>query len=86
MNARAVPPTSEIFSRHALVERHPTLLTEPRVQWALRHRAKNGLADSVFESRAGELVIHEPGFLRWYLGLEGRAKPRASRRKRRAAV
>jgi hypothetical protein len=38
MNSRAVPPTSELFARHALVRRHPNLLNESRVQWALRNR------------------------------------------------
>jgi hypothetical protein len=85
VNAREIPPTAELFPRHALVQRHPNLLTEPRLQWALRRRATNGLSDAVFESRAGELIIHEPTFLRWFLGLAGRAKPRAARRKRRAA-
>jgi hypothetical protein len=83
MNQPAIPPSNELFPRHALVKRHPNLLTEPRVQWALRNRARNGLSDVVYESRSGELLVHEPGFLRWYLGLAGRAKPRATRRKRR---
>jgi len=82
MKIRTVPPTSELFSRHDLVARHPTLLTEARIQWALRNRAHNGLEGAVFESRGSELVIHEPAFLAWYLGLSGRAKPRAARRKR----
>jgi hypothetical protein len=85
MTARELPPTSELFPRHALVERHPNLLTEPRVQWALRNRDRNGLSEAVYESRSGELLVHEPGFLRWYLGLSGRGKPRASRRKRQVA-
>jgi hypothetical protein len=80
MNPRELPPTSELFPRHALVERHPNLLTEPRVQWALRNREKNGLSDAVYESRSGALLINEPAFLRWYLQLSGRQKPRASRR------
>lgn len=50
--------------RDALVERHPNLLTEARVQWALRNRAQNGLASAVYESRSGKLVVHEPTFLR----------------------
>ena len=75
-----VPPTSELFPRRALVERNPDLLTGPRVQWALRNRKRNGLARAVFETRAGELLVHEPTFLRWFLNLDGRAKPRASRR------
>lgn len=74
-----LPPTSELFSKEALVERHPNLLTHPRVQWALRNRAKNGLASVVYESRSGRLLVHEPQFIRWYLGLTGRSKPRASR-------
>lgn len=86
MITRDIPPTSELFPRHALVERHPNLLTEPRVQWALRHRATNGLEDAVFLSRSGELLVHEPGFLRWYLGLKGLAKPRAGRRKHRVST
>ena len=85
MNARAIPPTAELFTRHQLVSRHPNLLTEPRVQWALRNRRKNGLADAVFETMAGELMVHEPAFIRWFLGLEGRSKPRAARRRRARA-
>jgi hypothetical protein len=74
-----IPPTSELFSKEALVERHPNLLTYPRVQWALRNRARNGLSSVVYESKSGQLLVHEPEFLRWYLGLTGRSKPRASR-------
>ena len=84
MTARELPPTNELFPRRTLVERHPNLLTEPRVQWAVRNRTKNGLADAVYESKSGELLVHEPSFLLWYLGLSGRAKPRASRCRRRA--
>jgi hypothetical protein len=73
------PPTFELFSKEALVERHLNLLTCSRIQWALRNRAKNGLSASVYESRSGQLLIHEPAFLRWYLGLTGRSKPRAAR-------
>jgi len=80
-----VPPTTELFNKHQLVERHPNLLTPARIEWALRQRDGNGLKGSVYESRSGELVVHEPGFLAWYLGLEGRAKPRATRRRRSAA-
>jgi hypothetical protein len=80
-----IPPTSELFSKEALVERHPNLLTYPRVQWALRNRARNGLSSVVYESKSGQLLVHEPEFLRWYLGLTGRSKPRASRVLRRSA-
>ena len=73
-----LPPTSELFSKAALVERHPNLLTAPRIRWALRNRATNGLASVVYESKSGQLLIHEPEFLRWYLGLTGRSKPRAT--------
>ena len=79
-----IPPTSELFSKEALVERHPNLLTCPRVQWALRNRTRNGLSSVVYESKSGQLLIHEPEFLRWYLGLTGRSKPRASRVRRRS--
>jgi hypothetical protein len=79
-----IPPTCELFSKEALVERHPNLLTYPRIQWALRNRATNGLSSVVYESRSGQLLIHEPKFLRWYLGLTGRSKPRASRIRRRS--
>lgn len=74
-----IPPTSELFSKEALVERHPNLLSHPRIQWALRNRATNGLSSVVYESKSGQLLVHEPEFLRWYLGLTGRSKPRASR-------
>jgi hypothetical protein len=82
-----LPPTNELFTRRPLVERHPTLLNDNRVAWALRHRHTNGLnaAGAVFDSPCGELLIHEPAFLRWFLGLAGRTKPRAARR-RAAAV
>jgi hypothetical protein len=39
MIPREIPPSSELFPRHALVERHPNLLTQSRVQWALRNRS-----------------------------------------------
>jgi hypothetical protein len=74
-----LPPTSELFSKDALVKRHPNLLTPPRIEWALRKRATNGLSSVVYESKSGQLLVHESEFLRWYLGLTGRAKPRASR-------
>jgi hypothetical protein len=79
-----VPPASEIFPASEFSQRHPALLNEHRVKWALRHRRKNGLASAgaVFESPCGELMIHEPAFLAWFLGLVGRAKPRALRKAR----
>lgn len=75
-----IPPTTELFSKDQLAERHPHLLSIQRVQWALRNRHTNGLQDSVYESRGGELLIHEPAFLSWFLGLTGRGKPRSSRK------
>ena len=74
-----IPPTSELFSKDAMVERHPNLLNPARIQWALRNRARNGLSGVVYESKSGQLLVHEPEFLRWYLGLTVRAKPRSSR-------
>lgn len=85
MHIDSVPPTNELFPQHQLVERHPTILFKSRVQWAVRNRHKNGLEEAVFESKGGELLVHEPAFLRWFLGLEGRAKPRSARRRRRSA-
>jgi hypothetical protein len=76
----SVPPTTELVTKAQLVARHPHLLTVNRVAWALRCRALNGLSDAVFDSPCGELLIHEPSFLAWFLGLRGRAKPRAGRR------
>lgn len=79
-----IPLTSELFSKEGLVERHPNLLTYARIQWALRNRARNGLSSVVHKSKSGRLLVHEPEFLRWYLGLRGRSKPRAPRVVRRS--
>jgi hypothetical protein len=79
----SLPPTSELFNRRTLAQRHPHLLNDSRVAWALRNRNRNGLtaAGAVFDSPCGELFVHEPAFLTWLLGLTGRSKPRAKRRK-----
>jgi len=84
--AISIPPSAELFDKHQLVERHPHLLNEHRLSWALRNRSRNGLvaAGAVYDSPCGELVLHEPSFLRWFLGLSGRSKPRASTRTVRA--
>ncbi len=84
----AFPATSELFPIRELATRHPTLLSEPRLRWAIRNRRENGLDDAgvVFLTKGGELVIHEPGFLLWWLGLSGRHTPRAPRRRRRKAA
>jgi hypothetical protein len=74
-----IPATSELFTKEAMIERHPNFLTRPRIEWALRNRARNGLENVVYESKSGQLLIDESGFLRWYLGLTGRAKPRGAR-------
>lgn len=76
----SVPPTAELFTKTQLVARHPHLLSLNRVVWALRCRAVNGLSAAVFDSPCGELLIHEPSFLAWFLGLSGRSKPRTGRR------
>ena len=76
---RDIPPTTELFNKWQLLERHPNLLSYARIEWALRRRDVNGLRNSVYESRSGELVIHEPGFLAWYLRLDGKSKPRSLR-------
>jgi len=82
-----IPPTLELFGVRELSSRHPNLLTVQRLEWALRNRETNGLkeARAVFESRSGKTIIHEPPFLRWWLGLTGRRKPRSSPRSRRRA-
>jgi len=71
-----IPPLSELFSKEALVERHPNLLTHPRIPRASRTRATDGLSSVVYESMSGQVLVHEPGFLRWYLGLTGRSTTR----------
>ena len=82
MLAETLPPTSELFTSRQLAQRHPHLLNEHRLAWALRHRRDNGLstAGAVFDSPCGELLIREPAFLSWFLGLSGRGKPRRVRR------
>ena len=82
----SLPPTTELVTKAQLVARHPHLLSVNRVTWALRCRAVNGLTAAVFDSPCGELLIHEPSFLAWFLGLSGRAKPRASRRAGRRLI
>lgn len=78
---RTLPPTTELFPQEQFINRHPSILFKSRLQWAVRNRHSNGLAEAaaVFESKGGEVLIHEPSFLRWYLCLDGRAKPRARR-------
>lgn len=85
MTAPSVPNTAELFGIRDLAARHPNLLTESRLKWALRNRRQNGLdaISAVFESRGGELLISEPAFLGWWLGLRGRSSPRSPRRVRR---
>jgi hypothetical protein len=79
----SLPPMSELYTSHQLSGRHQHLLSEHRVAWALRHRRDNGLsaAGAVFDSPCGKLLIHEPAFLAWFLGLSNRAKPRRLRTK-----
>jgi hypothetical protein len=83
-----LPPLEEIFARREFAERHPRLLNRSRVEWALRNRSTNGLeaAGGVYASPCGQLLVHEPAFLAWFLGLKGRSKPRAARRKRAGAA
>ena len=75
-----LPPMAELFTKAQLEARHAHLLNVNRVTWALRRRATNGLSTAIFVSPFGELVIHEPCFLAWFLGLGGRGMPRAGRR------
>jgi hypothetical protein len=80
MTANA-PPVAEIFPASQFPQRHPHLLNSNRVQWAVRHRKRNGLAacGAVFDSPCGQVMIHEPAFIAWFLGLAGRKKPRRAR-------
>ncbi len=82
----SIPPASEIFPANQFPQRHPHLLSDHRVAWAVRNRRKNGLdaAGAVYESPCGQMMIHEPAFLSWFLGLAGRGKPRALRKGRAA--
>jgi len=80
MTCPDMPPSTELYALRELAARHPNILTLNRVTWAVRQRHTNGLSRIVFKTRSGEVVIHEPGFIAWYLGLAGRAKPRASSR------
>jgi hypothetical protein len=77
-----LPPTTELFALRALADRHPELLSENRLRWAVRNRHFNGLAEAgaVYESPVGEFILHEPSMLSWLLGLSGRAKPRRARK------
>jgi hypothetical protein len=77
---KPLPPTNELFSLREFAKRHPTLMSESRVRWAVRNRRRNGLGDAVYETRGGQHVIHEPAFLAWFLNLTGRSKPRALRK------
>ncbi len=79
MSNSRIPPTEEIVCRQELVRRHPTLLTEASVQWALRNRASNGLASAVYETRSGALRVHEPSFINWFLGPKGSHELKARR-------
>jgi len=84
----ALPPADELFSLKALAARHPNLLSENRLRWAVRKRRENGLeaAGAIYKSPVGEDFFHEPAALRWLLGLTGRAKPRAPRPRRQQAA
>ncbi len=86
VNTNALPPTSELYTGRQLAERHQHLLNAHRVAWALRNRDSNGLTKSraVFESPCGTLLVHEPKFLEWFLGLAGQAKPRRLRTRKTA--
>lgn len=79
--SRELPPSHELFDIRELAARHPHFLSDSRIRWALRNRFRNGLAsvDAVFQSRSGQLLIREPAFISWWLRLDGRSKPRASR-------
>jgi hypothetical protein len=80
---RDLPPAAELFTLKQLAERYPQLMPVNRLRWAVRHRHRNGLAaaGAVYESPVAGIILHGPSTLAWLLGLTGRAKPRASRRR-----
>ena len=82
-----LPPTSDLCTRHEPTKRHPYLLSDHRVTWALRNRNKNDLSacGAVLESRCGKLLVRAPAFLAWFLELAGRTKPRALRKRAECA-
>ncbi len=86
MSVQTMPPPGELFTTKALVARHPNLLTKSRLEWCLRNRETNGLASVVFDTKCKVLLIHEPTFLQWFLGLSCREKPRRARTVRAEAV
>jgi hypothetical protein len=77
------PPVEELFPVRVFAARHPHFLNESKVRWAIRNRSTNGLQQvgAIFETRAGAFLVHEPTFIRWFLGLEGRSRPRCSPRR-----
>jgi len=82
----SIPPTNQLFPIKEMASRHPNILNEARIRWAARNRFKNGAASTFFSCRGGELFVHEPKFLEWFLGLSGQAKPRKSRRRKQATA
>ncbi len=86
--ANDLPPTSELFEVAAFSARHGQLTPLNRVIWAVRRRHKNGLAavGGTFESPLGIVLIHEPTFIRWLLGLAGKSAPRKPRAARQTAA
>jgi len=57
-----------------------------RIKWARRCRAANVHSVAIFDSSCGGVLIHEPVLLARFLGLSGRAKPRAGCQGRAPAV
>lgn len=85
--AQILPHANNLFPAAKFAERHPNLLNANRVAWAVRHRRVNGLAEcgGTFESPLNQVLINEPAFLAWLVGLAGRKKPRSARRRARAS-
>ena len=81
-----VAQAGELFNIRDFAKRHEKLMPVNRVLHAARNRETNGLieAGAIYKSAVGELIIHEPSMLQWFLGLRGRAKPRRVRKQRAA--
>jgi hypothetical protein len=57
---------SQWLPLRALVAKHPHLLSMHKMEWFMRNRDHNGLAEHV--RRVGrDLIIFEPGFVAWLL-------------------
>mgnify|MGYP000627300347 CR=1 FL=1 len=58
----------DIQTPESLVEGYPELFTTPQVNWLLKTRHKNGLADTGAVLKISrKLYIHTPMFMAWFM-------------------